>query len=366
MKVYCEDLVEGCILLKDVSAKAMQPMMLADTVITQEHIDFLTAFAVQDVEVKNILHDGTVFQYDENQRSARQNIKNITDLTFNVQFRQAVKDYQQLFKEWESGQPIEIMKIKEIIQPLIKLMQNEQTFIIKAFQAVNTIREPGVSAVVTATLSAFISRKQGMSDGDVLQLGIAGFLLDCGMAKLPEGVRNPDNHHTEDYLKAYRQHPVHGYRMLKEQKVIQEGALLSVLQHHERLDGSGFPLKLKGVQLHPYAKLISIVDHYVTCCLEHNWEPDELPVKAFAFLQKEPAGKLDKVLMNTFLNEGMQLLMGEAVQLSNGATGEIMFIPENAPASPYIRLQNQEVLTLHTEPAISIERFMPEKVSQLN
>lgn len=360
MKVNSEDLIEGCILLKDVSARAMQPMILADTVLTQQHIDFLNAFEIQHVEVKNTLKNGTVFQYEAKRPSRQTDGKGKSVLTFNVEFRKAVKTYQKLYKEWESGIPVQIMKIKELILPLIDLMQNDQ-YAIKAFQAINTCRERGAGAVITSSLSAFFARKQGMDEGDVLQLSIAGLLLDCGLAKLPEGIDN-SKYQTEEFQKDYRQHPVHGYRMLKELKVIQEGVLLSVLQHHERIDGSGFPLKLNGIQLHPYAKMISIIDQYVTCCIEQAWLPRELPMKAFTFLQKEPAGKLEKTLMQAFIYEGMQLLIGQEVRLSNGEQGEVVFIPENTPAAPYVSLQNQTILNLHTEPAIWIEDLAAEKV----
>ncbi len=296
MKVNCEDLIEGCVLLKDVSVRALQPLMLANTVLTQENIDFLNAFEIQEVDVKNTLSNGMAFQYEAKSRSSKNenNLPSDGDLEFNVQFRQAVKGYQKLYQGWKNGLPVQILQIKQTILPLIKLMRTDK-YVLKAFQAINTIKEHGTAAVVTAALSAFFARKQGMNEGDILQLGMAGLLLDCGMAKLPEGIL-ATVHQSEDSQKEYRQHPVHGYRMLKELKVIQEGVLLSVLQHHERIDGNGFPLKLNGVQMHPYAKLVAVIDHYASCCQEHEWQSAELPMKAFTYIQKEPPGKLEKPL----------------------------------------------------------------------
>lgn len=357
VRVACKDLVEGCILLQNVTARSAHPMILAETVITSEHKEFLIAFGIPEVEVKSTLKNGMPFEYVPANKNKDTEVDYNPKLLFNNQLRMAIKSFQSFYQEWSNGKPVDVMAIKAVILPLLNFIQENNQFTLKVFQEIGIQKEIGASAVFAAILAAFMGRKLGKTEGEVIQLALAGFLRDCGMAKLPENIPHQSTHQNEANLKAYQGHAVHGYRMLKDVTVLKEGTLLSVLQHHERFDGSGFPLKLKGNQLHPFSHLLAIIDSYLEQCMEHEWETDELPIHSFTMLNKEPAGKFDKTLVNSFIYEGMTLLLGKKVQLSNGAVGEVSFVPADQPMSPYIRMQDDTVMTLDKVPSLTIERL---------
>ena len=90
-------------------------------------------------------------------------------------------------------------------------------------------------------------------------IGLAAFLHDIGKAELPAEILNKPAALDKKELAVIRKHPRYGYRLLQE---IRSGSVIAdvALQHHERMDGSGYPLGVKGKDIHPVARIIAVAD----------------------------------------------------------------------------------------------------------
>src|SRR5690606_7772208 len=73
-----------------------------------------------------------------------------------------------------------------------------------------------------------------------------------------------------DSSQADPRHPVISYEMIKDEPTLTKHAKLAIIQHHERLDGSGFPLKATAEKIHPYSRIIAVADQYVTLYIEYG------------------------------------------------------------------------------------------------
>ncbi|WP_375541189.1 HD-GYP domain-containing protein [Peribacillus frigoritolerans] len=78
---------------------------------------------------------------------------------------------------------------------------------------------------------------------DVYQAAIGGCLADCGMAKLPPRLLNKRESLTADDYKEIHAHPIFSYKMIKDSSIIKDSVKVAVLEHHGRLDGTGYPNK---------------------------------------------------------------------------------------------------------------------------
>ena len=81
------------------------------------------------------------------------------------------------------------------------------------------------------------------------------------MAKLNPAILQKSKIASED-IKEIKMHPSENYKMIKDISSLTKDAKIAILQHHERLDGSGYPFKEKGAKIHHYAKIIAIADVY--------------------------------------------------------------------------------------------------------
>jgi len=117
------------------------------------------------------------------------------------------------------------------------------------------------SLSVGALLMNF-TRAAHLKPGDMVLVGTGGMLHDIGKTMVPDRILNKPGTLTPDELTTMQMHVQHGRNILSEARDITQTSFDVVAQHHERYDGSGYPLKLKGEEMSVYGQMASIVDVY--------------------------------------------------------------------------------------------------------
>ncbi|WKB35880.1 HD domain-containing phosphohydrolase [Terrilactibacillus sp. S3-3] len=338
-------------------SKSTRPLIKAGTVLKDVHLKFLEAFLIETVYVKNVLADGKFFQYDEDAASKPAAAAAEEPKSLDEKYAFAVRSYRSFFLEWQSGKAIDIGRFRRAMLPLLTdLFDSGVSWLANYIGRETMVQSAGDRAVAVGVLSAFLE-KCDLSQGEVLQVGMGGVLADCGLAKLPRSLLERKDSLTAFERRAYEEHPVHGYKMLKNVATIKEGTPLAVLQHHEYVDGSGYPLKLTGSELHEFGKIVAIADNFLQIAeyAPHTNRP-------FCILEKMETtfyGKLSHYLWRKFCTEMMTLYIGARVKLSDGRLGEITFIPDKSPTRPLIRLENNRVIVLSQERDLMIDKVAP-------
>ncbi len=100
-----------------------------------------------------------------------------------------------------------------------------------------------------------IGKWLGYSKQQLVELGQAALLFDIGKMKIPDFILNKEKPITDDEFEVIKRHAQFGYSVLMKTQGVTNNIKYSALQHHERLDGSGYPLRLKSGQIHEFAKL---------------------------------------------------------------------------------------------------------------
>jgi HD-GYP domain-containing protein (c-di-GMP phosphodiesterase class II) len=102
---------------------------------------------------------------------------------------------------------------------------------------------------------------------EVAEIAAGGLLHDIGKRHISPQILNKNGKLTEHEWALMKQHPVTGYRELAQRPDLNQGQLMMVYQHHERLDGSGYPTGVKGDEIHPWAKICAVADVFdaMTC-----------------------------------------------------------------------------------------------------
>ncbi len=110
-----------------------------------------------------------------------------------------------------------------------------------------------------AGLSCAIAGEMRYCGEGLEYIGLAAFMHDIGKAELPPCILNKPAALDRKEMSVIRKHPQYGYSLLQK---ISPGSVVAdiVLQHHERMDGSGYPGGLKGRDIHPAARIIAVAD----------------------------------------------------------------------------------------------------------
>jgi HD-GYP domain-containing protein (c-di-GMP phosphodiesterase class II) len=110
-------------------------------------------------------------------------------------------------------------------------------------------------------------RLEQFDTGQIAEIATGGLLHDLGKRHIPAHILNKVGKLTDDEWDLVRQHPVTGFQELSKRGDLSDGQLMMVYQHHERLDGSGYPAGVAGDEIHPWAKICAIADVFdaMTC-----------------------------------------------------------------------------------------------------
>lgn len=362
MRVKVQELQEGCILSEDVFSRTSRPIIPQKTILTKELIDFLHAFLIREVRVEKRLVNGMIFVpseilEDEKNESAKE--KDTKDETFTELFLKSVNEYKKEFNSWQSGLPVNISRVRAIILPLIEKSEasSSELFFLHHFSTENEYIFQ--HSIAVGLICGFIGKKLNYQRGDVVQLVLAGCLSDCGMAKIPAHVINKKAVLTSGEFEEVKNHPQYSYKMIQNSSLIREAGKIAIFQHHERLDGSGYPLGKKDQEIHPFAKIIAVADTFHAMTSARLYRKKQSPFKVLEMIKQDNFGKFDIAAINALQSGFMNFSIGSRVKLSNGQNAEILFIKDQAPTRPLVRLlDSDEILALEKNRDIFIQEIL--------
>jgi HD-GYP domain-containing protein (c-di-GMP phosphodiesterase class II) len=194
-------------------------------------------------------------------------------------------------------------------------------------------------AVLSAMTSYQLAQWMELPSKDWMQVAFAGLFHDIGNSKVDPQILHKPTALTASEQEEIRQHTKYGYQVLKQAKAINEGARLAALQHHEKVDGSGYPLQLSGTQIHIYAKIVAIADIFHAMTLEKIYRKAQSPYLVLEQIKSEAFGKLDPAIVNVFIQRSTQIHNGIRVKLSNNQIGEIIFSDRDHPTRPMVSVE---------------------------
>ncbi|MCM1569339.1 MAG: HD-GYP domain-containing protein [Roseburia sp.] len=184
-------------------------------------------------------------------------------------------------------------------------------------------------SVDVATMSMIVAKKYGMSEEQVYEIGIAGLLHDIGKSQIPDEILNKAGKLTDEEFDLMKKHSLFGYHILEPKQELSAEIKLGVLQHHEKTDGRGYPMKVTGDKIGLFARIISVADIYDALVTERPYKKPFSPRDAVEMIMSM-TGELDINAMRCFLESVILYPVGTDVALSNGETARVI---ENIPHS---------------------------------
>lgn len=186
-RVKIQQLQEGCILAEDVVGKTQKPIIPKNTVLTPTLLNILEKFLIEDVYVESVLANGQPFKPAEviPQSSPNETIEEEELITL---YLAAVHRYKKAFQSWQAGVAIDINEVRAIILPLLDRFIDNRNELLTLYRY--TTKEDYLChhAVSVGLLSGFLAKCLNYKKGDYCQIALAGFLSNCGMAKIDEKI----------------------------------------------------------------------------------------------------------------------------------------------------------------------------------
>jgi HD-GYP domain-containing protein (c-di-GMP phosphodiesterase class II) len=158
-------------------------------------------------------------------------------------------------------------------------------------------------SVNVGILSIYLAKRlYGPSSGhDLHELGAAFFLHDLGKVRVDPAIINKPGRLTEEEMSKMRIHPYQSYKILEESGHLSHECKVITMQHHEREDGSGYPRRLKGDEIHDYARICCIADVYDALTAVRSYKKALSPFDALKVMKEEMIGFFHAEIFRNFV-----------------------------------------------------------------
>jgi HD-GYP domain-containing protein (c-di-GMP phosphodiesterase class II) len=153
------------------------------------------------------------------------------------------------------------------------------------------------------TLSVMLGAEVvGLDPGQLRNIGLAGMFHDLGKLQIPSEILGKAVPLTSAEYHQIQQHTIESVRLLGDNPLINSEIRLMILQHHERIDGAGYPLGLRGDEIVLGAKLLSIVDSFHAIIGRRSYRGPTSPIDAMRILKYEIGRQFDRDLYRKWVH----------------------------------------------------------------
>ncbi|MGI5920800.1 MAG: HD-GYP domain-containing protein [Syntrophomonadaceae bacterium] len=318
LKIRTASLKPGVKLAKDVFSYDGQLLLPGGTTITREHLD---SFMRRDISELFIME-------------ASPRLK--SEKKFDDVYTQSLDVVKTFMVEAKLGKKLEIAEINDTVDMLLEQVFDEGD-LFKQMRIMKTKDDYLFThSVNVSILCILIGRWLKCDNITTKELGIAGLLHDIGKIYISNDILNKPDRLTEQEFEEMKKHPVLGYNLVCQDNFVNQDIANAVLMHHERLDGSGYPIGRGIARIGFYPSVVAVADVYDAITSSRTYSAKRSPYAAAEILWQDSFGKLDPKISKVFYDKIANFYIGNEVLLSNNEKGVVVFIDPYQPTRPII------------------------------
>lgn len=236
----------------------------------------------------------------------------------------------------------------EMLKGVKSLITPGQT-VIQYFDMLHNLRSSDDSVYSHSLNVAMISRILGKwlkwTGSDLDSLVIAGLLHDIGKILIPPEILNKEGKLTDEEFEQIRRHPRAGYDLIKDLK-IDSRIKKATLQHHERCDGTGYPMRVDEIMLDDFAMVIAIADVYDAMTAARKYRAPLCPFQVIREFERDGYHKYKTEFLLTFLRRIATTYQNNRVILNDGQAAKIILLNQNSLSEPLVQLDDGSCIDL--------------------
>lgn len=207
-------------------------------------------------------------------------------------------------------------------------------------------------SINVAVLATIVGMGMGYSTEKLRDLCVAGMFHDIGKLDIPSEILNKPSQLTKEEFEIIKQHPQKSYDILSEKWDITADIKMGVLCHHENEDGSGYPFGYSGNHIHPFAKILHVVDVYDALSTKRPYKKAYARSEAMEYLMGGSTTMFDERVVDVFMHYVPVYPKGMGVILSDGREGIICENNRKSSLRPKVRLMDGTEIDL-----IDVEKY---------
>lgn len=293
------------------------------------------------VYINKILSNNISGAYIKNEALINNSSKNIINEEFEADILTRIKDifYKYKMDSFKFNNKL-IWQVSDLADDLIEEIIFNKTLYYTTLEYSNIDDYIFQHCLNVAILSISLGSSIELNQHMLHELAVAALLHDVGMLQIPEGLIKQQQTLSAEEFKIVKMHPINAVKELKQ--FVSNDVLRGISSHHEHVDGTGYPYKLKDNQIHLFGKILNICDVYqalsTNFTFRNAWEPPQI----INYLLEKKNYKFDASIVYVFLKNIIIYPVGEYVTLSNKKTGVVLKNNSDNCLRPVVQLINPD------------------------
>lgn len=238
----------------------------------------------------------------------------------------------------KNDQPIKVNRVEEVVGYVVDSVYRNQN----ALASLGVIRQPDnyllEHSVNLCVMLTIFGKYMGYDSDYVRQMAIGAILHDVGKAKVPDNILYKPFKLTEEEFEIMKKHPQDSRTILENTPNISRIAIEVAGQHHERINGSGYPDGLTTDQISIHGRMLAIIDVYDALTVNRCYQDRSTSREALRQLLKMTETHLDKELVHKFIKSIGVYPAGTLVCMESGKMGVVLEPRRDNPLKPLVRI----------------------------
>ncbi|RJQ19750.1 MAG: HD-GYP domain-containing protein [Nitrospiraceae bacterium] len=252
--------------------------------------------------------------------------------------KEAKRNIQSLMEDVRLGKQIQVEKTEHVVDEMIDSIFRNQDALVSLARIREKDEYTYMHSVSVGVLMIAFGRHLGCDVPLLRELGVGGMLHDIGKMIVSQVILTKEEKLTEKELELMKKHVEYSRILLEQTHGITETAVILAAQHHERVDGTGYPLGLKGDEIAYYSRAVAIADVYDAMTSQRCYQNRYQPTDALRKLYEWSNYHFDRDLMQQFIRCVGIYPVGTLVRLGSGLVGVIIKHGETSLLHPVIRI----------------------------
>ncbi len=306
IKLPVSQVKPGMKLARDVKLKDGRLLLLSGFVIKPLSIRKLEAFNIQEVCV------------DENSYTP------IEEFYEEKLYQHSHAIIKKIFTQVRNGQDSEAEEVRNAVVDIIEQVIENETILLQLTGIKDIDNYTFLHSVDVCIYSTIMGKKLGYSKEALVELGMGAILHDIGKCKVPVEILKKPDKLTDSEFREMKLHPVYGCEIIKSVYGLNSKIANIAFQHHEKWDGTGYPLGVRERIINPFSRIVTLADVYDALTSDRIYKKRELPHIAAEYIRKNSGMLFDPDIVDLFVSQIAAYADGTIVLLNTGELGSIV------------------------------------------
>lgn len=285
-------------------------------------------------------------------------------------YEQFLRYVDSVYTRYVTKNEILIKELSDKIKGLCDTVAANKRYILRVLSSSAASSNYLVNHSVRSTvLAVVLGSHLKLPPHRLIELGVACVLHEIGMVRLPPQLYMAGRQLTPAERKSITAHPILGYNILKE-KQFPLSISLAALEHHERMNGSGYPRSLSGDKISVYARIIAVACSYDAVTAARPFREAKEGYEGMVDLLKNEGKQYDDTVIKALVYSLSIYPIGSYVLLSNGKSAQVIDVNPENPRLPVVLIlgtrtpDGKEIILQTSEQGTRIARPMTHKEAE--